>query len=553
MSKYIFITGGVMSGLGKGITAASIAKILQFRGYKVDMIKIDPYFNVDAGTMNPIEHGEVFVTEEVWNFTPADNFTFRICELDQDFGTYERFLNQNLHPMNSVSSGQIYLSVILKERVGEYLGKTIQIIPHIVDEIKRRIRMSENHSKPDVMIVEIGGTVGDIESMPFLEAVRQFILEEGQENALLIHVTYVPYLETVGQFKTKPTQHSVKVLQGAGLQPRIIICRSKDYIDEKAKAKISLFSNVEKRAVFSNPDVPVTYEMPIILENQGLGHLLIEYLHLSQKEKISEFTAWKSYIDRIKNLKDSISIGLVGKYVTIKDSYISINEALKHAGYKYEVDVKLHFFDSEEFERKSSTLSKLNSVDGILLTPGFGKRGVEGMIKTATYAFEQKKPLLGICFGAQIMFIAFCRKYLGLSDANSTEVDEKTTNPVVDMLPEQKKIKEKGGTMRLGVHEVYLVKGTRLYNAYNKDVILERFRHRYHIMPEYAKKAVKKGLIISAFDRERRIINAIELKDFWAVGVQFHPEYKSRLLRPSPLYTAFIKAVLEEKRKISKN
>ncbi len=549
MSKYIFITGGVMSGLGKGITAASIAKILQFRGYKVDMIKVDPYFNVDAGTMNPIEHGEVFVTEEVWNFVPADNFTFKICELDQDFGTYERFLDQNLHPMNSVSSGQIYLSVILKERVGEYLGKTIQIIPHIVDEIKRRIRLSEAHSHPDVMIVEIGGTVGDIESMPFLEAVRQFILEVGQENALLIHVTYVPYLETVGQFKTKPTQHSVKVLQGAGLQPKIIICRSKDYIDSEAVSKISLFSNVEKRAVFSNPDVPIIYEMPIILENQGLGTLLVEYLHLSRKEKTKAFKVWSDYINSIKHISKFVDIGLVGKYVTIKDSYISINEALKHAGYKHNVHVNIHFFDSEEFEKDPKLLNKLNQVDGILLTPGFGKRGVEGMIMTASYAYKHRKPLLGICFGAQIMFIAFCRDYLGFSDANSTEVNDKTTYPVIDMLPEQKKIKEKGGTMRLGGHEVYLVRGTKLYDAYKKDVIIERFRHRYHIIPEYAKLAEKKGLVLSAFDKEGRIINAIELPDFWAVGVQFHPEYKSRLLRPSPLYSAFIEAVLKEKEK----
>jgi len=543
MVKFIFITGGVMSGLGKGITAASIAKLLQFRGYKIDMMKIDPYFNVDAGTMNPIEHGEVFVTEEVWNFTPAGNFRFRICEIDQDFGTYERFLDQNLHPMNNVTSGQIYLSVILKERVGEYLGKTIQIIPHIVGEIKRRIKSVATYNNPDILIVEVGGTVGDIESMPFLEAIRQFILEIGKENAILIHVTYVPFLKTVGQFKTKPTQHSVRFLQGAGLQPDIIICRAERYIDSESRAKISLFSNVEKRAVISNPDVNITYEMPLIFEEQGLGDIIVEYLKLERRK--SNYKEWKAFIDRIKQLKDKVVIGLVGKYVAIKDSYISINEALKHAGYANNVNVELRFIDSEKIEDNDNMLSEIDNIDGVLLTPGFGKRGVEGMIQTAVYAMKIKKPILGICFGAQIMFIAFCRNHLNLRNANSTEIDPETPYPVVDLLPEQKKIVEKGGTMRLGGHKIYIKPNTKLFDAYKEKVIVERFRHRYHIIPEYAKMAEENGLIVSAVDEKNRIINAIELKDFWAVGVQFHPEYKSRPLRPSPIYVAFIKAVLD--------
>ncbi|MEQ9715211.1 MAG: CTP synthase [Candidatus Asgardarchaeum sp.] len=545
MVKFIFITGGVMSGLGKGITAASIAKLLQFRGYKIDMMKIDPYFNVDAGTMNPIEHGEVFVTEQVWNFTPAGNFTFRICEIDQDFGTYERFLDQNLHPMNNVTSGQIYLSVILKERVGEYLGKTIQIIPHIVGEIKRRIKNVATYNNPDILIVEVGGTVGDIESMPFLEAIRQFILEIGKENAILIHVTYVPFLKTVGQFKTKPTQHSVRFLQGAGLQPDIIICRAERYIDSESRAKISLFSNVEKRAVISNPDVNIIYEMPLIFEKQGLGDIIVEYLKLERRQ--SNYKEWKAFIDRIKQLKVKAVIGLVGKYVTIKDSYISINEALKHAGYANNVGIELRFIDSEKIEDDDKMLSEIDNIDGVLLTPGFGKRGVEGMIKAATYAMKIKKPILGICFGAQIMFIAFCRNYLNLRNANSTEIDPETPYPVVDLLPEQKKIVEKGGTMRLGGHKIYIKPNTKLFDAYKEKVIVERFRHRYHIIPEYAKMAEEKGLIVSAVDERNRIINAIELKDFWAVGVQFHPEYKSRPLRPSPIYVAFIKAVLDNR------
>ncbi|MCD6515683.1 MAG: CTP synthase [Candidatus Odinarchaeota archaeon] len=545
MVKFIFITGGVMSGLGKGITAASIAKLLQFRGYKIDMMKIDPYFNVDAGTMNPIEHGEVFVTEQVWNFTPVGNSTFRICEIDQDFGTYERFLDQNLHPMNNVTSGQIYLSVILKERVGEYLGKTIQIIPHIVGEIKRRIKNVATYNNPDILIVEVGGTVGDIESMPFLEAIRQFILEIGKENAILIHVTYVPFLKTVGQFKTKPTQHSVRFLQGAGLQPDIIICRAERYIDSESRAKISLFSNVEKRAVISNPDVNIIYEMPLIFEKQGLGDIIVEYLKLERRQ--SNYKEWKAFIDRIKQLKVKAVIGLVGKYVTIKDSYISINEALKHAGYANNAGIELRFIDSEKIEDDDKMLSEIDNIDGVLLTPGFGKRGVEGMIKAATYAMKIKKPILGICFGAQIMFIAFCRNYLNLRNANSTEIDPETPYPVVDLLPEQKKIVEKGGTMRLGGHKIYIKPNTKLFDAYKEKVIVERFRHRYHIIPEYAKMAEEKGLIVSAVDERNRIINAIELKDFWAVGVQFHPEYKSRPLRPSPIYVAFIKAVLDNR------
>jgi len=509
------------------------------------MMKIDPYFNVDAGTMNPIEHGEVFVTEQVWNFTPAGNFTFRICEIDQDFGTYERFLDQNLHPMNNVTSGQIYLSVILKERVGEYLGKTIQIIPHIVGEIKRRIKNVATYNNPDILIVEVGGTVGDIESMPFLEAIRQFILEIGKENAILIHVTYVPFLKTVGQFKTKPTQHSVRFLQGAGLQPDIIICRAERYIDSESRAKISLFSNVEKRAVISNPDVNIIYEMPLIFEKQGLGDIIVEYLKLERRQ--SNYKEWKAFIDRIKQLKVKAVIGLVGKYVTIKDSYISINEALKHAGYANNVGIELRFIDSEKIEDDDKMLSEIDNIDGVLLTPGFGKRGVEGMIKAATYAMKIKKPILGICFGAQIMFIAFCRNYLNLRNANSTEIDPETPYPVVDLLPEQKKIVEKGGTMRLGGHKIYIKPNTKLFDAYKEKVIVERFRHRYHIIPEYAKMAEEKGLIVSAVDERNRIINAIELKDFWAVGVQFHPEYKSRPLRPSPIYVAFIKAVLDNR------
>ncbi|MGQ4913585.1 MAG: CTP synthase [Candidatus Asgardarchaeia archaeon] len=549
MTKYIFITGGVMSGLGKGVTAASIAKLFQFRGYSVSMIKIDPYLNVDAGTMNPVEHGEVFVTEEVWEFKPAPNFKFRICEIDQDFGTYERFLDKNLHPMNNITSGQIYLSVVLKERIGYFLGKTIQIIPHITEEIKNRIRQIAEIQKPDILITEVGGTVGDIESMPFLEAIRQFILELPKDDAAIVHVTYVPFLKTVKQFKTKPTQHSVRMLQSAGLQPDAIVCRIEHntWLDEDSKQKISLFSNIPKSAVVINPDLPVIYKLPLLFEEQNFGKYLISRLKLEDRNK--NMKDWEATIKRIESAKGIIKIAMPGKYTSIVDSYVSINEALKHAASVFERIVEIHWIDTEKIENNPDAVKVLDNYDGILLTPGFGTRGVEGMIKCAEYAIEKNIPLLGICFGAQLLFIAFYRKIMGYLEANSTEVNPDTPYPVVDLLPEQKQIKEKGGTMRLGAHKVIIKENTKLYDAYKKKEIYERFRHRYHIIPDYAEKAEKYGLVTSAYDESGRIINAIEIKNKWLVGVQFHPEYKSRPTRPSPIYQAFINAIIKSKEK----
>lgn len=551
----MFITGGVLSGLGKGVVTASIAKLFQFRGYKVDVIKCDPYLNVDPGTLNPIEHGEVFVCEEVWTFRPAEGYEFRIAEIDQDFGTYERFLDINMHPSNNITSGQVYLSVILKERVGKYLGKTIQVIPHITDEIKRRIRSVAMRSKPDVLLVEIGGTCGDIEAMPFLEAVRQMRLEEPRENTALVHVTLVPYLKTVGQLKTKPTQHSVRVLQSMGLQPDVIIGRAPFELTEDVKEKISLFCNVPKEAVISDPDLEVVYELPLIFEKQGLGDYLCKILNLPPRkadpQKVKE---WENLVHLFKAPREYVKIAMPGKYCMIVDSYISINEALKHAGAHVGVKVKLEFIETELFEEDPGLVEeKLKDVDGILLTPGFGSRGVEGMIMAAEYALLNKVPFLGICFGCQLLFVAFCRLFLGLKGANSTEVDPNTPHPVVDLLPEQKKVKLKGGTMRLGGHEVIIKEGTKLYEAYKRKVVIERFRHRYHIMPHYMAKAEEHGLIVSALDKTGRIINAIELQgDAWIVGVQFHPEFKSRPNRPSPPYYAFVKEAYKYKKKIKR-
>ncbi|NVM31124.1 MAG: CTP synthase [Candidatus Helarchaeota archaeon] len=551
MTKFIFITGGVMSGIGKGVTSASIGKLFQFRNFRVALIKIDPYLNIDPGTLNPVEHGEVFICEEVWDFEPVEGQVYHISEIDQDFGTYERFLDMNIHPSANITSGQVYLTVLLREREGiHYLGKTIQIIPHITNEIKSRIRQVERRENPDVLITEIGGTVGDIEAMPFLEAIRQFRLEEPEENTASVHVTLVPFLEAVGEFKSKPTQHSVKALQAAGLQPNIIICRSSQPLPEGVRKKISLYSNIPYEAVISSPDIEIIYELPLLYEEQGLGDFLIRRLHMNVREP--RFQDWQGLIDRFKNPKEIVNIALPGKYIDIMDSYVSINESLKHASMNCGAKVNINWLDTEEFEKNPDQIPMtLKGFDGILLTPGFGMRGVEGMIMSATYALKNKVPYLGICFGAQLFFIAFCRDMLGLTKANSTEVDSETPHPVVDFLPEQKAIKEKGGTMRLGGHVVRIKRDSLLFEAYDKEEIVERFRHRYHIIPEYATQAEEKGLVISGHDKTGKIINTIEYgKDGnWIVGVQFHPEYKSHPTRPSPIYCAFIKKALEYRAK----
>ncbi|MEZ0345758.1 MAG: CTP synthase [Infirmifilum sp.] len=549
-TRYVFVTGGVVSGLGKGIVTASIGKLFQLRGLKVDVMKADPYLNVDPGTLNPVEHGEVFVCENIWEFEPAPGYKFNIAEIDQDFGSYERFLDVNMHPSNNITSGQVYLAVILRERAGIYLGKTIQVIPHITDEIKSRIRAVAERSKPDVLLVEVGGTVGDIEAMPFLEAIRQFRLEQPPGTTALVHVTLIPYLSSVGQLKTKPTQHSVKELQSMGLQPDVIIGRSDRELPEDVKRKISLYCNVPAEAVFSDPDVDPVYSLPLLFEKQGLGRYLSRLLGFPEEPIPEKRDSWEKTASQFLNFREEVHIAMPGKYTMIQDSYISINEALLHAGASLGVRVKRLYIEAEEFEKEPEKVEEtLASVDGILLTPGFGARGVEGMIHSARFAIERGKPFLGICFGAQLLFVAFMRYVAGLSGAHSTEINPQTPHPVVDLLPEQKGTMLKGGTMRLGAHPVKIKRGTKLYEAYGEELVMERFRHRYHINPAYMKLAEEKGMIASSTDPSGRIVNSIEmLGDSWIVGVQFHPEFKSRPGRPSPIYRAFIEAALKHRK-----
>lgn len=543
MVKYIFVTGGVMSGVGKGVTTAAIGKLFQFRGYKVDAIKIDPYLNVDPGTLNPIEHGEVYITEEVWEFKPVEGFSLKISEIDQDFGTYERFLGKNMSPEQNITSGQVYLSVILKEREGKFLGRTTQIIPHITDEIKRRIRQVAKRKSPDILITEVGGTVGDIEAMPFLEAIRQFRLEEKKEDTILIHVTYVPFLDTLQQQKSKPSQHSVRTLQGMGLQPDVVVGRGEKPLTKDVLQKLGLFSSLTLEAVISNPDIEVVYELPLFFEKQNLGDYLCRISNLPIKKP--ELDEWRSIVNLYKDTKEVVHIAVPGKYTQIVDSYISIQEALRHASACCGAKLELQWIDTEPLEGDPAAIEILKKFDGILLTPGFGSRGTEGMIQTAEYSIREGVPYLGICFGCQLLFVAFCRSVLGLTGANSTEIDPNTPHPVIDLLPEQRAIKAKGGTMRLGGHKILLTENSGLREAYGKSEIVERFRHRYHIIPKYAEMAEDAGLVISARDETGKIINAIELNNnFLITGVQFHPEFKSRPNRPSPVYLAFIKEAL---------
>jgi CTP synthase len=548
MPKFIFVTGGVLSGIGKGHTTASIAKLLQFRGYAVDLVKIDPYLNVDPGTLNPIEHGEPFITDEVFEFDPAPSFHYTTAEVDQDFGTYERFIGRAIHPRNNITSGQVYLSVILQERLGKFLGKTVQIIPHITDEIKERLRHVGTAGKNlDAVMVEIGGTVGDIEAAPFLEAIRQFRLEEPACDTLLVHVTLVPLLPSVGELKTKPTQHSVKQLQALGLQPEVIIARSQVALTEEARRKIALHSNVPHEAVISNPDLDEIYELPLKFYEQGLDAIILQRLELMARPP-EGMNAWEQVVGRFKNPIMKLRIAMPGKYVAMTDTYVSISEALRHAGAHQDAGVTIDMLDAEHLEEIENAKKLLLSYDGILLTPGFGSRGTEGMIRSAWIAVEEDLPFLGICFGAQLLFIALCRYALGMKKANSTELDPKTPYPVVDILPEQREIEEKGGTMRLAGHTVHTKPRTKLRSIYKKAKVRERFRHRFHLMWDPAKKAEEVGLVVSATDETGKIINAIEMADkYWMVGVQYHPEYISRPDKPHPIYSSFVKAMLKRK------
>ncbi|MEM3048854.1 MAG: CTP synthase [Candidatus Bathyarchaeia archaeon] len=530
MVKYIFVTGGVMSGIGKGVTVASIGKIMQLRGMKVTAVKIDPYINVDAGTMNPYIHGEVFVTEDGG-------------ETDMDLGTYERFLDVNMSREHNITTGQIYLSVIGKERRGDFLGKCAQIIPHITDEIKERIRSISLKDEVDCAIVEVGGTVGDIESLPFLEAARQMRLEEGQLNVAYIHVTLVPVIDVVGEQKTKPTQHSVQELRRIGIMPDIIVARSKRPLRDDAKKKIALFCNVEERAVFTSPDIRSIYELPLILDGQGLGDYLSERLGL--KLPNPRWDEWKNMLEGFINPKHKVRIAVCGKYAELADSYVSINEALRHAGAANRTLVEISWIETEQFEENIATLSCLDNYDGILIPGGFGARGTEGKIMAISYARERNIPFLGICFGFQMAIVEFAR-HVGFEGANSTEVDPGTIHPVVDLMPEQKSIGQKGATMRLGSYPIILTPGTLAHRLYGTDVIYERHRHRYEANPEYVRRLEAAGLVFSGKSVDGSRMEVVELKDRrFHLATQFHGEFKSRPNRPAPIYRGFVEAAIE--------
>ena len=531
-TKYIFVTGGVMSGLGKGITTASLAKLLQLCGLKVSCIKIDPYLNFDAGTMNPITHGEVFVTKDGG-------------ECDMDIGTYERFLDIDLLKDHNITTAQIYAKVIERERRGKYLGQCVQIIPHITDEIKNRIRTTAKSDNVDVMVVECGGTVGDMESLPFLEAIRQMRLQDGTDKTLFVHVTLAPMLDVVGEIKTKPTQHSVQELRRIGIQPDIIAIRSKIPLDDGARRKISMFTNVEEKAVISNHDSVSIYTIPEILEAQGLHLLIIRKLNLDTQP--FRWNDWSEVVNSYKHFEDKVKILMVGKYVNLADSYVSINHALSNAGAKLGYETDIEFVDSEQLE--DGNLQILDHHDGILVPGGFGKRGSEGIINTANYARVKNIPFLGICFGFQLAIVAFARYDCNLSDANSTEIDPDTRNPIIDLLPEQNGINNMGGTMRLGTHEIDIVPNTIAHNLYKFNKIMKRHRHRYEFNQQYREQFEKLGMIFSgASDGGRRMeILEIPYHNFY-FAVQYHAEFTSRPANPEEAFLSFVEASIKNKK-----
>lgn len=533
MTKYIITTGGVLSGLGKGVATAAIGKILQCRGIKVDVCKIDPYLNVDPGLMNPYQHGEVWVTKDGY-------------EADLDFGHYERFLDVELGRDHNITTGKIYLTVLERERKGEYLGQTVQIIPHITDEIKRQIYEIARINNPDVLLVEIGGTTGDIESMPFLEALRQMRMENGRENVLFVHVTLVPTLRAVGEQKTKPTQHSVKELRGIGIQPDIVVCRTDKPLLDETKAKIALFCDVGKLDVISNHDVESVYEVPLVMESQGIGDNVLSKLNI--RERKYDIATWKKLIQRMKSASDTVNIAIVGKYTELRDSYISIVEALRHAATAFDRKVDITWVESLDLEDTPEKVKELKGVDGILVPGGFGQRGSEGKILAIEHSRTKNIPYLGICFGFQLAVIEYARNALGLKGANSTELDPETPHPVIDFLPEQREIKQLGGTMRLGEIPLSVEKDTLAYSIYRKNDIGERHRHRYEVNPSYINELEKKGLKFSAKSDGGRRMEILELPGHsHFLATQFHPEFRSRPLRPAPVFKAFVEAAIRRK------
>lgn len=532
-AKYIFVTGGVTSSLGKGIIAASLAKLLQAQGYRVTIQKLDPYINVDPGTLNPYEHGECYVTEDG-------------AETDLDLGHYERFLNVPTSQANNVTTGRIYQSVIEKERRGEFLGKTVQVIPHITDEIKHRIQILGKSGDYDIIITEIGGTVGDIESLPYIEAVRQLRWDLGENNGIVIHLTLVPYLSAAGELKTKPTQHSIKTLMESGVMADVLVCRTEHQLPKELRRKLALFCNVREEAVIQSIDASTIYDVPNLMLKEGLDKVVLKKLDL--KCNAPDITKWNQFLFKHKNPKTEITIGLIGKYVELQDSYKSILESFIHAGAENEVKVNIESIHSEYLNDDNIKL-KLCHLDGVLVAPGFGERGIEGKITAVKYVRENKVPFLGVCLGMQMAVIEFARHVVGLTNANSTEMDPNTPNPIIDLMEDQKTITRKGGTMRLGAWDCELKSNSLASKIYKADIIRERHRHRYEFNSAYKAQMEAAGMIATGFNPDTKLVEIVEIPSHpWFVGVQYHPEYKSTVANPHPLFVAFVKAGLNYKK-----
>lgn len=532
-TKYIFVTGGVTSSLGKGIIAASLAKLLQARGYKATIQKLDPYINVDPGTLNPYEHGECYVTDDG-------------AETDLDLGHYERFLNVNTSQANNVTTGRVYQSVIEKERRGEFLGKTVQVVPHITNEIKERIQILGKSGEYDIVITEIGGTVGDIESLPYIESVRQLMWELGDNNSIVIHLTLVPYLSAAGELKTKPTQHSVKTLMESGIKADILVCRTEHELSNDLREKLALFCNVKREAVIQSIDASTIYDVPNYMLQEGLDTVVLKKLNLEERAQ-PDLVRWNQFLDRHKNPKHEVHIGLVGKYVELQDSYKSILESFIHAGAENEVKVKVEYIHSEHITPEILK-NKIAHLDGVLVAPGFGERGIEGKIEVIEYVRKHNIPFLGICLGMQMAVIEFARNVLQLKDANSTEMNPATSNPVIDLMEEQKDITHMGGTMRLGAWDCAIEKGSLAYKIYGSTLISERHRHRYEFNDNYKEQIEAAGLKATGVNPDTGLVEVIELPGHpWFLGVQYHPEYKSTVASPHPLFVAFVKATLDYK------
>ncbi len=532
MTKYIFITGGVVSSLGKGIIGASLGKLLRARGYSVAIQKFDPYINVDPGTMSPFQHGEVFVTDDG-------------AETDLDLGHYERFIDTNFSQISNVTSGSVYQTVIQKERKGDYLGATVQVIPHITNEIKSRIIKAQKHFKPDFQIIEIGGTIGDIESLPFIESIRQFKTEIGIGNAINIHCTLLPYLPTSGELKTKPSQHSVHVLRSYGLQPEILVCRTSKPIPKTEKDKLALFCSVSKDAVIECRDMKSIYEVPLALEEQKFANVVLKLLQ--SEERPANLDAWRNLVDKINHPKRTIKIAIAGKYTKLSDAYISVVESIKHAGYAHDVKTEIKWINSEECTDEKQCAELLKDVQGVVVPGGFGVRGIEGKLNVIKYVREHNVPFLGICLGMQCAVIEYARHMAGLKGANSTEFDENCTYPVIDLMAEQKNIKGYGGSMRLGAYDCHLKKGTKAHDAYGASKISERHRHRYEVNTDYIDQLKKAGLVFSGMSPDGMLSEIVELpQNDWFVACQFHPEFKSRPERPHPLFKGLIEAAVNK-------